>query len=225
VHPPTWPTRLLIVFLVAPFLACVHPRMGPLEQLAMLRMPSVGAPRGGNPVLHVPFRGKGGGVSRHALCLGANTSGSAVAAISAMPMSLTLAVLSVGAGVAYAPRSCMGHIAVPLAAARPRRCLSRSHTHHRTPCSCTAHVTTPLTSLHAMSPHAKQLHGPHRRPPCSCMAMSWPLSQPHILPHRPHLYMYRPCARHPWMESQTSTCHCMLLGHPSFSKSSLTNRT
>ena len=151
-RPPARPTRLLVAFLVAPFLARVRPQMGPFERLAMLRMPPVGAPRGGDLVSHVPFHGEGGGVSCHALCLGANASGSAVAAISAMPMSLMLAVPSVGAGVAYAPCSCTGHIAVPLAAARPHRGLPRSHT-----CRRTGHVFT-------CTDRALATHGQKARP-------------------------------------------------------------
>jgi hypothetical protein len=69
-----------------------------------LHMPSFGASRGGIPSTPEPSHGgNSGGVSSPRRttpsALGSNASGSAVAAFSAMPMSLTLAVPSVGVGV------------------------------------------------------------------------------------------------------------------------------
>jgi hypothetical protein len=80
------------------------------------------ASRSGDPGSPKPFHGNSGSsVSslHHAMfsALSFNASGSAAAAFLAMPMSLMLAVPLVGAGVAYAPRSCKDHITAPLTAA------------------------------------------------------------------------------------------------------------
>jgi hypothetical protein len=100
-------------------LARVRPRTGSLADRSGASSPHLrtfGASRSGNPGSPKPCRGNGGGSASN-LChavlssLSSNASGSAAAAFSASPMSLTLAVPSVGAGAAFvsndaSPGSC-----------------------------------------------------------------------------------------------------------------------
>jgi hypothetical protein len=157
-----------------------------------------GASRSGDPDSPKPFHGNSGSsVSslRHAMfsALGFNASGSAVAAFSSTPMSLTLVVPLVEAGAAYVPCSCKDHITAPLAAAQaiwqhtsqldaPRHCPLQLHTLHRcVPHSCTHHIAVRLTAAHTTLLCASQLHTPCRCAPRSCtghltvpLAAAWP---------------------------------------------------
>jgi predicted nucleic acid binding AN1-type Zn finger protein len=98
------------------------------------------------------------------------------------------------------PCSCMGHVAVPLAAVRPCRCLPRSHTCRRVPRSRTGHIAASLAAAHvavhlaaawATSLPPSQPHTPHRRAPCSCTGhIAAPLTAV-----RPCRCLPRSCAR------------------------------
>jgi hypothetical protein len=173
------PARRLAVSLVVPVwpvFALGRAACSDRGGASSLHLCMFGASRSGDPGSPKPFHGNGGSsVSslRHAMfsALGFNASGSAPAAFSATPMSLTLAVPSVGAGAAYVPCSCKDHITAPLAAARatwqhasqldtPRRCPSQPHTPRcRTPRSCTHRVAARLAAAQATSPSPSQLPG------------------------------------------------------------------
>jgi len=105
--PPAQPAHPLAASLAAPVLARVCPRTGPLERLPA-HAPCRGLSRW-RPGLARVFswrrqRRRLEPTSRRALSpLGSNASGSAVAAFSTAPMSLTLAVPSVGQAMRSRP--------------------------------------------------------------------------------------------------------------------------
>ena len=210
--PPTQTAHPLTASLAAPGLACIRPWMGFLKWLVMLHN---AASCGGDLGSPEPFHGKGdGGVDIGAPSCAANTPTRGFSRSACVGPCWPSDGPSRAAGhAAHAPCQCPSQWRPGLACAfswRRWRCLTpRSLPGCQRLRFCGGSYLSHTNELDTGGALGggrcgictSQLHGPHRRPPCSCMATLLPPSQPHTSPHTPQPHGPR---HHP---PRIFTCH------------------